>query len=259
VHNGQWKDLPATRAEVAQLANLFGPAASTLLDAAASEGSLERLRKEGALSKFKYIHLATHGELNDMQAFESALILAQDVLPATEQPSQDGPHIDGRLSAREVLDFWKLDAELVTLSACDTALGVKGGGDGPLGFSQAFLTAGSRAVCLSLWKVDDTATALLMGRFYQNLLAERPGLDQRMPKASALAEAKQWLRDLPSDQASHLAAVATRGLVRGSRGKDEQLKLAVPAIDPQPVAAKATKPFSNPYYWSAFVLVGDPN
>src|SRR5690349_17214589 len=64
--------------------------------------------------------------------------------------------------AREALDYWKLDAELVTLSACETAVGRKGRGNGLLGFAQAFQLAGSRAVCLSLWEVDETATAVLM-------------------------------------------------------------------------------------------------
>jgi CHAT domain-containing protein len=53
---------------------------------------------------------------------------------------------------------------------------------------------GTRSVCLSLWKVDDTATALLMERFYQNVLGRREGLKGALAKAAALAEAKAWLR-----------------------------------------------------------------
>src|SRR5205085_1937124 len=137
---------------------------------------LDDLRKKAELSQFRYLHLATHGEVNDVKAFESVLILAQDTLPKDPLPRAGEPFINGQLSANEVLDFWELNADLVTLSACETALGRKGGGDGLLGFAQAFLTKGSRAVCLSLWKVDDAATALLMTRFYQNLLGKRPGL-----------------------------------------------------------------------------------
>ncbi len=65
-----------------------------------------------------------------------------------------------------------------------------------MGFTQALLMSGTRSVCLSLWKVDDTATALLMQRFYANLLGRRTGLTAPMPKAEALREAKTWLRGL---------------------------------------------------------------
>jgi tetratricopeptide (TPR) repeat protein len=254
---GDWKDLPGTRAEVAHLARLFGPGATVLLDGSASEQRLDDLRRGGELSKFRYLHLATHGEGNDRRAFESALILAQDVLPKDPLPRAGEPLIDGRLSAGEVLEFWALRAELVTLSACETAVGLRAGGDGLLGFAQAFLLAGSRAVCLSLWKVDDAATALLMARFYQNLLGKRTGLSAPMGKAAALAEAKRWLRELSADEAGKLLAAATGGASRGDRGKDELLRLAVPADPKQPGASG--KPFAHPRYWAAFVLVGDPN
>jgi CHAT domain-containing protein len=157
-----------------------------------------------------------------------------------------------------VLEFWKLKAELVTLSACETALGRPGGGDGLLGFAQAFLAAGSRAVCLSLWKVDDTATALLMTRFYQNLLGKRPGLDRPMPKAAALAEAKHWLRELSGEEALKLSAAASNGVVRGDRGAGEVAKRIGPPTDLTQPAPKDSKPFAHPRYWAAFILIGDP-
>ena len=125
-----------------------------------------------------------------------------------------------------MLDFWKLDAELVTLSACETAIGKQGGGDGLLGFAQAFLTAGARSVCLSLWKVDDAATALLMSRFYENLLGKREGLAKPMGKAAALDEAKRWLRNLSGEEALTLTAKISNGVARGTRGKNVDLKVA---------------------------------
>lgn len=256
---GEWKDLPGTRVELNQLAALFPAETTTLVDSAASEQALEDLRQQGELARFRYLHFATHGESNDKLAFESRLILSQDKLPTNPPPRTGAPFLDGQLSAREVLYYWKLDAELVTLSACETALGRFGGGDGLLGFAQAFLVAGSRAVCLSLWKVDDTATALLMNRFYQNLLGKRPGLDKPLGKAAALAEAKEWLRNLSSEDALKLTASMTKGVVRGTRGKGEDLKLVVPTADPKEPTAKDAKPFAHPRYWSAFVLIGDPN
>ncbi len=259
VRGGDWQELPGTRIELAEVAKLFGQDATTLLDSSASEQTLDVLRSQDDLASFRYLHFATHGAANNVQTMESALILSQDAVPELPMPDAGKPLIDGRLSAREVLKFWRLDAELVTLSACDTALGRAGGGDGMLGFAQAFLAAGSRAVCLSLWKVDDSATALLMGRFYQNLLGQRPELDGPMPKGAALAEAKRWLRDLSAEEALKLTATATTGVVRGSRGKGEMLQLVVPATGATQSKSKRAKPFAHPRYWAAFILIGDPN
>jgi len=186
--------------------------------------SLETLRKSGELAKFRYLHFATHGAGNDVVAFESALIMAQDRLPKEIVPSADEPTIDGQVTAREVLDYWKLDAELVTLSACETAVGKAGSGDGSLGFAQAFLRAGSRSVCLTLWKVDDVATALLMDRFYQNMVGKRDGLTKPMGKAAALDEAKRWLRELSGEEALRLMAALTNGAGRGSRGQGRSVE-----------------------------------
>jgi CHAT domain-containing protein len=97
-------------------------------------------------------------------------------------------------------------------------------GESHLGFPQALLLAGSRSVCVSLWRVNDTATALLMTRFYQNLLEAREGLKGPLPKARALQEAKEWLRGLSRGEALRLAAAATKGVARGKR----------PALPPTP-------------------------
>ena len=88
------------------------------------------------------------------------MILTQTGLPdPLEQALNHKPVFDGRLSVREIQRGWELNAELVTLSACETALGREAGGEGFVGFTQALLMSGTRSVCLSLWKVDDTATA----------------------------------------------------------------------------------------------------
>lgn len=252
---GAWQDLPGTRVETNRLQQLFGDSAKVLTDSSASEHTLESLRKSGELAKYRYLHFATHGEGNGVRAFESALILAQDNLPKDALPKPGEPFLNGQLSAREVLDYWKLDAELVTLSACETAVGKSGGGDGLLGFAQAFLTAGARSVCLSLWKVDDTATALLMSRFYENLLGKRAGLAKPMGKAAALDEAKRWLRNLAADEALTLTAKMSNGVARGTRGKDVKLTVKADAKEP----AMDSKPFAHPKYWAAFILIGDPN
>src|SRR5262249_16690948 len=202
--------LPGTRIEVEAIARLFladHRPARTLLGADASEPALDHLATSGALGRFGYLHLATHGVIDGAIPPRSAVILTQIDLPdPLEQALSHRPVYDGRLTVREIQRSWELKAELVTLSACETALGRDAGGEGFVGFTQALLMSGARSVCLSLWKVDDTATALLMERFYQNLLGHRPGLSGAMPKPAALREAKAWLRGLDGAEAARLAA-----------------------------------------------------
>jgi CHAT domain-containing protein len=250
-----WKALPGTRVELARLSGLFGQEVTILERSDASEQRLEEMRQKGELQQFRYLHFATHGAGNTTHGFASALILAQDHVPK-DAPLPEAKGLNGYLLAREVLEDWKLDAELVTLSACETGHGSKGGGEGSLGFSQAFLTAGSRSVCLSLWRVDDAATALLMDRFYANLSGKREGLKAPLGKAEALREAKEWLRALGADEAARLTAAFTNGV---ARGKDEPaLELALPKAEP-PGGDKQPRPFAHPRYWAAFVLIGDPD
>src|SRR5207248_782642 len=132
----------------------------------------------------------------------------------------------------------------------ETARGQYAGGEGFVGFTQALLMSGARSVCLSLWKVDDTATALLMQRFYANLLGVRPGLSQPLPKAEALAEAKQWLRGLSRAEVTALAANLSGSLARAkgaSRRKPEDPSPSIPA------GPGDDRPYAQPYYWAAFV------
>ena len=198
-------------------------------------------------------HLATHGKANNVSAFGRVNIKADsERLPEVRVGE---PYLDGRLTAGEVLEYWKLDAELVTLSACESGLGRQGGGDGLLGFAQSFLLAGSRSVCLSLWQVDDTATALLMDRFYRNLLGKREDGAKPMGKAAALREAKQWLRNVPASEALARLGVLTNGVVRGERPVREEM-CAVP--EPKD-AVGDYKPYAHPRYWAAFILLGDPD
>ena len=176
--------------------------------------------------------------LDDRVALHSALLLSRDRLPADPAARVlAGQEVyDGTLTAEQILRTWKLDAQLVTLSACQSGLGKPGGGEGYLGFSQALFLAGARSLVLSLWKVDDRATQLLMTRFYENLLGRRAGLAGPLPKAEALREAKQWLRGLTVVE----AAALTRSEPR------------------LPASAATARRYDHPYYWAAFILVGDP-
>ena len=211
------------------------------------------LAGNGELGRARYLHFATHCAVDHRRPLQSALLLSCDALPDPLAQLHAGkPPFDGRLTAEEVLRSWQLDAELATLSACQSGLGKHEIGEGFVGFAQALLLAGSRSVCLSLWEADDMATALLMTRFYQNLLGERAGLKGPLGKAAALAEAKAWLRRLPRSEASPYLAKLSQGVVCG---KERPLNPCVR----ETAAEKDAPPYAHPYYWAAFVLVGDPD
>ena len=144
-----------------------------LVGSRATESSFKRLA-----DRYQIIHLATHGFFNRLNPLLSGIELEPD--------RQD----DGRLEVHEILGL-ELQARLVTLSACDTAL-ASGyfadvpAGDDFVGLTRAFLFAGSSSVLASLWEVDDLSTLRLMRSFYRHL--EKSG------KATALAEAQRELR-----------------------------------------------------------------
>jgi CHAT domain-containing protein len=253
------RPLPGTRLEVAALARLLPEGRSTtLLDSDASERRLDELAASGKLKDFRLLHFATHGTVDPVSAAHSALELARDGLPGPEEQARlaaAGKKVPtGQLSVADIAQRWQLDADLVTLSACETALGPQGGGEGLLGFSQVLLARGARSLVLSLWKVDDTATALLMMRFYQNLLGKRDGLQEAMPKAEALQEAKGWLRALPRPEAERLAGRLGGGEARASLGAKAAAGSRAGA---KPDLPAGERPFAHPLYWAAFILIGD--
>jgi CHAT domain-containing protein len=218
-----------------------------LLGSQASEQELEKLALAGELPKFRLLHLATHGEANDQCPLETALLLARDRLPASPDQEVAAAHgrrkpLDGRLTVGTVLGSWKLDCDLAVLSACSSGLGRQTQGEGMLGFAQALLQKGARSVVLSRWKVDDAATALLMVRFYENILGKRAGLKAPLGRAEALDEAKRWLRELGRRQAQALAAALAGGALRGSE------KPALPVKAKAPPLPAGEKPFAHPYY-----------
>jgi CHAT domain-containing protein len=241
-----FQPLPGARREVQAIARLF-PGAEMLLGQEASTGRLDELANSGRLGEFDVLHFATHGQLDQRSPLESALVLSCTDPPDSREQDLTGDTIyDGRLTAAHIMRLWKLNADLAVLSACETGLGKYSGGEGFVGFSQALLLAGAQSLVLSQWKVDDTATALLMVRFYENLLGKREGLKGPLSKTEALAESKRWLRELSADEVEKLVAdlpaVERVGKATGA---------------PRP-AVKSARPFSHPYYWAAFILIGDP-
>jgi tetratricopeptide (TPR) repeat protein len=249
------KRLPGTRIESEAIASLV-KGSTLLLGSQASEQQLDELIDTDKLKGYRLLHIATHGETDEHRPSRSAVILAQDRLPDPLQQARQGRHVyDGRLTVSRIRTHWKgkIDADLVVLSACETALGQDAKGEGLLGFAQAFLSAGARSVILSRWKVDDTATSLLMIRFYENLLGKRAGLKKALGRAASLDEAKKWLRTLSRKQAEHLATLHSGGVLRGSEGDEK------PPAKVKPVELRGDKPYEHPFFWAAFTLIGDPD
>jgi CHAT domain-containing protein len=104
--------------------------------------------------------------------------------------------------------------------------------------------------------VDDTATALLMQRFYANLLGRRPGLTGPMPKAEALREAKTWLRGLTHANVVALSAELSGGI---ARGKDAKARQPAERDTGGSASEDNDRPYAPPHFWAAFVLAGDPD
>lgn len=136
------------------------------------------------LSKYRYVHFATHGYLDSERPDLSAIVLSL--------VDQNGQPQDGFLRAHEIYNL-TLPAELVVLSACQTGLGKETKGEGLVGLTQGFMYAGARRVVVSLWNVNDKATADLMQRFYSDMLKEKQSPASALRKAQAeMSQQKQW-------------------------------------------------------------------
>jgi CHAT domain-containing protein len=141
--------------EIQNIAHLFKPSQVTVLE---KEEASERWLKSHSLTDYRIIHFATHSLVDDKKPARSAILLSYN-------PSQGE---DGLLQAREIYNL-KLNADLVTLSACQTGLGQFIRGEGIEGLSRAFFYAGTSSILMSLWAVNDQATFHLMERFYRHL------------------------------------------------------------------------------------------
>lgn len=116
------------------------------------------------LSKFRIIHFATHSYLDSLHPELSAIALSM--------LDRQGKPQEGYLRAHEVFNL-RLEAELVVLSGCRTGLGKEVKGEGLYGMTRGFMYAGAKRVVVSLWDVQDQATARLMTDFYRGLLGPK--------------------------------------------------------------------------------------
>lgn len=186
--------LPAARREAEGVARVLGVRAKV-----GAEARESTLRRDAA--SLSLLHLAVHGEQDPKAPRASYLALAPDA----EQ--------DGRLEMGEIFDELRLQQRpLVVLSACQTGLGKRAGGDEIEGMIRAFLFAGAGGVVATLWSIDDEASALLIDSLYRHLAAGRSA-------AEALREAQKAMIEHPKYGAPfYWAGYAFTGDPRTSTG-----------------------------------------
>jgi CHAT domain-containing protein len=166
--------LPCAAREAREVAALFGPGRSRVYLGEAARESL--VKSTGEVARSRYLLFSTHALLSETMPGQSSLVLS----PTVEPPE------DGLLQGHEI-DGLALQAELVVLSACESALGRNLRGEGLLGLARSFLQAGARGLVASLWRVADCSTADLVTAFLARL-RDAPGTAPR-----ALRDAKTGL------------------------------------------------------------------
>ncbi|MGP1385352.1 MAG: CHAT domain-containing protein, partial [Thainema sp.] len=215
-------NLPATLQEVELLASQI-PGAELLIN-----GEFTPARFKDLLGSANLIHLATHGKFVSGNPDESFILFGDEQ----------------SVNLREMRREWsQLDADLVVLSACETALGSPELGNGieVLGLGFQLQRVGAKAVMASLWQVSDNGTQALMAEFYD-------GLNQGMTKAEALQAAQMaMITNQPSENAGQadLSAIADTG---------SEADGTVRAVS---LAAQEMPGYSHPYYWAPFILIGN--
>jgi CHAT domain-containing protein/tetratricopeptide (TPR) repeat protein len=168
--------LPYSKGEVQDIAkSLASLGVDTLTGDAANENTI----RQWPLKDYRIIHFACHGFLNESSPFRSALALS----------AADGSMDDGLLQMREIYEL-NLNADLVVLSACQTAAGRLERSEGLMGLARPFFFAGARSVIASLWPINDKSTVTFMHDFYTHLVGGRPAVE-------ALREAKTKMLKSP--------------------------------------------------------------
>lgn len=215
-----WSSLPGTRKEVGAIDALFDNA-DVLLGEEFSEQNIKALSSSGRLGTYNFLHFASHGMAVQEEPSLSALVFSQGGL-------DDGYLLLGEIENLEV------NADLVALSACETGLGKIYRGESVVALPQAWLLAGAKSVCASLWKVDDEATMIFMIGVY-SLLKET---DLSIPEA--VAEMKRVF--LTGKIPGRLDAI-TRGLASVKNRLTDSDKTVKTG-------------YANPYYWAPFKYYG---
>jgi hypothetical protein len=178
-----WSPLPGTASETDQIRAAFGPERVEVLAGTSAREPAVR----SALSGRRYVHLATHGFVDEGRSH----LLAGLVLAAPPSDAPASVEDDGVLQLHEIYGL-KLTCDLAVLSACETQRGPRVAGEGAFALSRGFLTAGARRVVASLWAVRDEPTAMLVGGLFRSLAAT-----ERSDPGFALRDAKRRVREDP--------------------------------------------------------------
>jgi CHAT domain-containing protein/tetratricopeptide (TPR) repeat protein len=181
LRNHNLDPLPEAVEEVKALGRLYGPSRSKIY--VGNQAREDRLKREAGDASI--LHFTTHGTLNNASPMYSYLTLADG-----------GPNDDGMLEAWELMQL-DLKAELAVLSACETARGRIGAGEGMIGFSWAMFIAGVPSIVVSQWKVESAGTRDLMVNFHRSLISNKTTPD----KAEALRQAA--LKLMRNPETSH--------------------------------------------------------
>jgi len=222
--NPQYAPLPEQERLVRTLAQIYGPKNSTILTGKAAQ---EETVKATA-GRYKILHFATHGILDNEDPLYSGLLL-----------SSAGKDEDGFLEAWEIAQM-ELHAEVTVLSACETARGKVHEGEGVMGMAWALFVAGTPTTVVSQWQVDSASTAKLMAAFHRAL----------------------WIamsrRPLPVSKTAVLMHPHTsyRLLRPRNRENDRQINKAQ-TLRQAALMLMAQPKYAHPFYWAAFVVVGD--
>ncbi|NER33804.1 MAG: tetratricopeptide repeat protein [Oscillatoria sp. SIO1A7] len=156
----EWRRLPGTREEAKAIMALVPPGQrQEMLDFDASQ----EMAKNPELSQYRILHFATHGFANSENPELSGIVMSL--------VDENGSPQNGYLRLHDIYNL-EFGAELVVLSACQTGLGKEIRGEGLVGLTRGFMYAGAPRVVVSLWSVEDRATAELMAIFYQKMLEE---------------------------------------------------------------------------------------
>ncbi|GAA5522683.1 CHAT domain-containing protein [Aliifodinibius salicampi] len=213
---GRLTSLPSTNMEVDSIASHFQQKAILKDDLVTEQNLKNRLRE----NSYQYVHLATHGIIDESQPGRSGLALSSgdEITPSSIE--------DGMLRSSEIFGL-NINSDMVVLSACNTGLGKVVKGEGMLGMQRSFFFAGASTVVVSLWNVYDRSTASLMNEFYKALLNEEM-------QESWMDTALRWI------------------------GWDESLPfgLKAPAMRQAKLQMINHPLFNHPVYWAPFIVVG---
>ncbi len=232
-------DLCHAREEARTVAEVFHTIPH--LSTQATKELVEReLGQRGCVDVF---HIACHARFDRRFPTESGVVL-----------SSEGTANGENLIVGDILAM-DIPASLVTLSGCDTGVADRWTGDDLIGLASSFLVAGASSVLGSLWRVDDESTEILMERFYQGFIAGEP-------TAVALQGAQRYLRNMSLEdvrdffEEKHLRLQRAGEAWRARAVRRSLREFARNHASRSSIAA-GSRPFSNPYFWAPFIIIGD--